>query len=331
MKFFFGRGSAKSYLPRLAHAAAGDDGGGGDEGNNGGGGGSAVWSDSLPEGVRDWDEVKNSDGADKFWDQMTNMRSRMGSSIRVPGEDAGTEDITAFHDKLKAKVPGLMNTPNFENDETMQDLYTRMGRPSEAKGYVTPEFKDELGKDIPGLDLSMAETFKEVAHKAGLSQAKYAEIVTSITNTNIAAHGQLVAAQQADQDKLAQEWGAAHDRNTKIVENFISKSDAPESVSNAMKAGLMDRNTMVWLHSLATKTLGRGADFQTDDSNKGVMTPDEAALKISEIRNNKDHPYYHKNDPGNAAAKKLMRSLYLLKNPKTGTNAAPGTSFQIGG
>lgn len=331
MKFFFGRGSAKSYLPRLAHAADGGDGGGGDEGNNGGGGGSTAWSEALPESVRGWDEVKNSDGADKFWDQMTNMRSRMGSSIRVPGEDAGAEDVTAFHDKLKSKVPGLMNTPDFESEDTMQELYTRMGRPTESKEYIVPEFKDSLGKDIPGLDLTMAETFKEVAHKAGLSQKKYAEIVSAITNTNIANYENLVAGQQADQDKLSSEWGAAHSRNTEIVKNFVAKSDAPESVSKAMENGMMDRNTMVWLHSLATKTLGTGADFQGDDSNKGVMTPDEASLKISEIRNNKDHPYHKKSDPGHAVAMKLMRSLYLAKNPKTGTNAAPGTSFQIGG
>lgn len=328
---FFGRGSA---LPRLAHAAAGDEGGGGGQGNGGSGdgeGGQTAWSNNLPEDVQGWDEVKNSDSPEKFWDQMVNMRSRMGSSIRIPGEDAGTEDMSTFHEKLRTKVPGLMVTPDFEKDDTLQDLYTKMGRPAEAKEYIIPEFKDSMGKEIPGLDLSLAEEFKDMAHKAGLSQAKYADIVSSITKGNIAKYEQLIEAQQADHDKLSQEWGVAHERNSKIVENFIAKSNAPESVTTAMKNGLMDRNTMVWLHQIATQTLGKGADFQGDTSNSGVMTPDEATLKISEIRNNKEHPYHRRSDPGHAAAMQLMRSLYLLKNPKTGTNSAPGSTFQIGG
>lgn len=322
--FFFGRGSA---LPRLAHSNAGDDGGGGGQGNSGG-----TWADSLPEDVRSWDEVKNSEDPAKFWDQMTNMRSRMGSSIRIPSEEAGDEDRAKFHEKLKAKVPGLMATPDFEKDETLQDLYAKMGRPVDSKGYVTPEFKDSKGQPIQNLDTTMAEALKEVAHKAGLNQAKYAEIVSSITNASISKYEAMLDAQRADHDALATEWGAAHDRNSKIVENFISKSDAPEAVLKAMKTGMMDRSTMVWLHRVASQTLGTGSGFQGDDSNKGVMTPDEAALKISEIRNNPNHAYNKgKSDPGNEAAKKLMRSLYLLKDPKGGTKSAPGTSFQIGG
>lgn len=326
-RFFFGRGSA---LPRLAHANTNGDTGGGGQGNGSEGEGGA-WHDSLPEDVRGWDEVKNSDDPAKFWDQMTNMRSRMGSSIRIPGEDAGTNDMAAFHEKLTSKVPGLMATPDFENEETLQNLYTKMGRPAEAKDYIVPEFKDSMGKEIPGLDLSLAESFKEIAHKSGISQKKYADIVSAITNTNIANHEAQVAAHQADQDKLANEWGAAHGQNSEIVENFIAKSGAPESVITAMKNGLVGSDTMKWLHQIATQTLGQGADFQNDDSNRGVMTPDEAALKISEIRNNREHPYHKKSDPGHAAAMKLMRSLYLLKNPQTGQNAAPGTTFQIGG
>lgn len=328
--FFFGRGSA---LPRLAMAATdgGEGGGGQGNGGSGGDGGGGAWTDSLPESIREWDEVKNSDSPDKFWDQMVNMRSRMGSSIRIPSEEAGAEDIAKFHEKLQAKVPGLMATPDFENEEALQDLYTRMGRPAEAKDYIVPEFKDSKGNDIPGLDLSMAEAFKEVAHKSGISQKKYADIVSAITNVNIANYERMIENRQEDKAKLSQEWGAAYEQNSKIVENFIEKSDAPEALVNVIKSGGADRNTMIWLHKMATQTLGKGSEFQGDDSNRGVMTPDEAALKISEIRNNKEHPWHKRNDPGHKAALKLMRELYLLKNPQTGTNAAPGTTFRIGG
>ncbi len=51
-----------------------DDGAGDDGGNDGGG----EWYSSYPETVQAWDEVKNSDSPEKFWDQMTNMRSLIG-------------------------------------------------------------------------------------------------------------------------------------------------------------------------------------------------------------------------------------------------------------
>jgi len=323
---FFGRGSA---LPRLAMSMADGNGGGGGQGN--GGGGEPSWTEALPEAVREWDEVKNSDAPEKFWDQMVNMRSHLGSSIRIPGEDAGKEDIAAFHEKLKNKVPGLMETPDFENDEALQTLYSRMGRPKEAKDYAIPELKDSLGNVIENVDTGWAESFKELAYKAGLSQQKYADIVSAVAASNAAQNAKVLEAQAADKAELEKEWGAAFDRNTKIVETFIMKSDAPDSLKEAMKSGTVGKDIMVWMHNLASQTLGNGSDFQGDDSNKGVMTPEEATIRISEIRNNKEHPYNKKNDPGHAAAMKQMRQLYELKNPTSGKNAAPGTTFGIGG
>lgn len=291
----------------------------------------APWSDALPEDVRAWDEVKNSDAPEKFWDQMVNMRSRMGSSIRIPSDDAGDEDRAAFHKKLQEKVPGLMATPNFDDGETLSDLYTKMGRPAEAKDYKAPEFKNAKGEVIKDAGKELAESFKEPAFKAGLSQEKYEEVLSSIITPSIGAHEQTLDLQRADRAKLAETWGAAHERNSTVVTNFLKQTDAPEGVMGALKAGTIDSSTMLWIHSLASKSIGNQGDFQKDNSDSGVMTPEEASIKISEIRNNAKHPYNNRMDPGNAAAKKYMRELYLLKNPKTGKETAPGAQFSIGG
>lgn len=307
------------------------DGAGDGDGDGDGAGGEPSWTDNLPTDVKGWDEVKNSDSPEKFWNQMVNMRSRMGQSVRIPGADAGEEDRAAFYTKIKEKVPGLMVAPDFEKEETLADLYGRMGRPAEAKDYKVPEFKDSMGKDIPGLDLALADTLKESAFKAGVSQAKFADMVTSLISPTIAKYEENLAASKASKDELAAEWGAAHERNSKIVETFLSLTDAPESLTTAFKAGGIGKSAMLWFHKMATQSLGKGSDFQTDISNNAVMSPDEAALKISEIRNNKQHAYYHKTDPGNKAAKKLMRELYLRKNPKSGTDPAPGSQFGVGG
>ena len=288
------------------------------------------WHSTLPEDVRQWDEVKNSDSPEKFWDQMVNMRSRMGSSIRIPSADAGDEDRAAFHAKLKERVPGLMSTPNFEDESTLNDLYTRMGRPGKAGDYVTPKFVNSKGEELKDFGKEFVKSYKEVAFKAGLSQKKFEESLNAMMSRHITATEQAGTLHKEDRAKLEAEWGTAFDRNTNIVKNFITQSEAPESVVKAVEAGSVDRSTMVWLHRLATKTLGASNSFQQDTSNSGVMTPAEATIKISEIRNNKKHPYNNPHDPGHKTAMAFMRELYLLKNPKTGTQAAPGTTFPIG-
>lgn len=290
-----------------------------------------AWSDGLPNDVKDWDEVKNSDSSEKFWGQMVNMRSRMGQSVRIPGDDAGDDDKAEFYKKIQEKVPGLMVAPDFEKEETLADFYGRSGRPTESKGYKVPEFKDSMGRDIPGLDLTIAETLKESAFKAGVSQKKFTEMVSALVNPTIAKYEENLAAAKKGQEELATEWGTAFDRNSKIVKTFLDLTDAPESLVKAMESGGIGKTAMTWFHKMATQSLNKGSGFQEDISNKAVMTPGEATLRISEIRNNKQHPYNNKQDPGHKAAMKTVRELYLLKNPKTGKNAAPGTDFSVGG
>lgn len=289
------------------------------------------WSDALPEDVRGWDEVKNSDVPEKFWNQMINMRSRMGSSIRIPSDDAGEEDRAAFHKKLQEKVPGLMSTPNYDDETTLNDVYAKMGRPAEAKDYKVPEFKDSKGNVLKDAGKAVAESLRDAAFKAGLSQKKYEELLASIVTPSIGTHERTLELQQADRTKLAEKWGVAHERNTTTVNNFLKHTDAPEGVLKALEAGTVDSDTMTWIHSLATNTISKKSGFQSDNSDNSVMSPDEAAIKISEIRNNKAHPYNNRMDPGNASAKKFMRELYLLKNPGSEGKAAPGTQFNIGG
>lgn len=290
-----------------------------------------TWTESLPPDVREWDEVKNSDAPEKFWDQMVNMRSRMGQSIRVPSSDAGESDWQEFHRKLQEKVPTLMPTPNFEDDAALAPLYERMGRPKEAKDYKPPKFLNSRGEELPDYGKDFVESFKETAFKMGLSQKKYEEALSAILGKSIQANEQAQELHKADLAKLTQEWGAAYDRNTTIVANFLAQTGAPQAVVDAIKASTADSTTMVWLHNLATKTLGTNGTFQMDNSTRTVMTPDEATLKISEIRNNKQHPYNNPRDPGHAAARKYMRELYLLKNPTTGSKPAPATTFDVGG
>jgi hypothetical protein len=304
------------------------------EGEEGGGGGddqSPEWTKALPQDVRGWDEVKNSDSPEKFWDQMVNMRSRMGSSIRLPGKDAGDEDRNAFYTKVQEKVPGLMKIPDFDNEDTLGELYQKLGRPAEAKDYTIPELKNSKGEAVKNINMDTLNAFKDQAFKAGMTQKQFNNAVVSFVKPGIDQMEKTGMARTADKEALSSEWGAATERNSKMVENYLKHTDAPEAVLKAVANGSADKNSMLWFHKLASQSMNSNSDFQSDDGHRGVMTPAEATIKASEIRNNKKHPYNNKRDPGHAAAKKYMRELYLLKNPQSGNTSAPGSNFSIGG
>lgn len=322
----------------LVHAVEGDGEGGGAGGAGGAGAGGAEggdksagnWIDSLPDNIRTWDEVKNSDSPEKFWNQMSNMKSHLGTSIRIPSKDAGKEAIEIFHTKLMEKVPGLMKAPDPTNPEDVKALYKRLGAPDTPDGYTLPEIKDLSGKtvDPKTLDMSLVDVFKPLAAQAGVTTDQFKLIVDGIAKHNFQNHATLTEAKQKDHDNLSKEWGAAFKQNTDIVHTFLEKVNAPPNVLEAVKGGFADSATMTWFHKLATQTLGNSGDWIKDENlAKGTLTPQEAKLRISEIRNNPEHPYYKPRDPAHQAARDLMRSLYLMADPEHGSKPAPGTVF----
>lgn len=299
---------ARKIAMGLVHA----EGEGGGQGNE-----DRAWVETLPESVQGWDEVKNSDSADKFWDQMANQRSRMGRSITIPGEDAGEEDVKAFHKKLTDKVPGLMPAVDPSDEEAMGRLYDSMGRPEAADKYEMPEVKvDGYEGEI---DLSAAEQFREVAHKAGLSGTQFQNIVTAITTLNVQAQQDAVAANVEAHKELKKEWGADYDRRMSLATNIAKLTDAPEGLYEMLKEGRGTPADYQWLYSLALKFKGEGKNLQDDQNDaKAAMTPAEAQEKIDEIRNNKKHPYWNKMDPGHKRAMDRMKELYKIREAGKG-------------
>lgn len=304
-----------------AGAGAGGDGAGA-------GGGTTPWFESLPEDVRGWDEVKNSETPDAFWQQMSSHRQHLGQSIRIPGPDAGKEDWDKFNAKLQDKVPTLMRTPDPEDTESLNSFYNRMGRPEAPDKYTVPEFKDGEGKPIEGIDHTMTEHFKAIAHANGLTQKQFEQIVSGVTNINLANAQQAQEQLELERTAISIEWGAAEDRNYTILKNFAKKTDAPEVLIHALEQKTLDHATAAWMLKAANASFGsenRGVDDRT--ANEGVMTPAEAKTRHQEIMQNREHPYWNKMDPGHKAAVARVRELIILQDPKNATKPAPGSTF----
>ena len=281
-------------------------------GGGGGGGGEAVpeYAQAFPEDVQGWEEVKTAKDADAFWQQIGSHRKHLGNSIRIPSEEASAEDVSAFHQKLIDKVPGVIVRPDPENEEQMKAFHQMMGVPTDGEGYEMPEI-DGKGIDV---DMTAAEAFRGIAAKYKLTPAQFAGIISEVSAANIDRDVALKNEIQEDMKSLRTDWGAAFDTRMKVIRNLAVATKAPEELLNAIDNETLGSASALWLYDIASKFKGEGVNLNTDKNAANAnMTPAEAAMRISEIRNNKEHPYWNASDPAHKQAKEEMRRLYKIK------------------
>ncbi len=274
-----------------------------------------AWKNTLPDAIKDWDEVKNAKDGESFWNQMSNMRSMMGQSIRIPTEDAGADALKEFDERLMSKVPSLMRKPDFEDDAVMASFYQQMGRPEEKDKYVAPELKAPEGIV---LDETLAGNFKDIAFKNGLSQKQYEGVVKDYTASSVGvAEGQLEAHQQGMKE-LSTEWGAAFEQNLGRAEAVRSKyfGDVVEDIN------LAGAPIVKAFNSIAEKFGKEGSSNLIEETigRSNVLAPAEAKERLNEILSNKDHAYWVAQDPSHKDAVDKVVSLTKLAHPNMNTD-----------
>ena len=261
------------------------------------------WANDLPEPVRQWDEVKNADSPDKFWDQVANMRSRLGRSITIPGEDASDEDKAAFRDKLRKQVDGLVELPSDDDDEGWRNVWQQLGAPEEPTGYKLPEVDDPLMTD------ERAQQLAAIAHKAGMTRRQLEAWMSDLMTAEAEAVEQQQAQREEAMGELRKEWGLAYKERLALAEKmraeFFPHAEPDSLAPDDLKA----------LAALGERFGKEGGEFRDQSGSGATMTPQDALVQISEIRNNPKHPYNNPQDPGYQAARDKMRRLYKMAYP----------------
>lgn len=260
----------------------------------------------LPESIHEWDEVKNTETPEAFWDRIGNMRSKFGTGVFKPGKDAGSEDWGKFTDKVIELSDGrLMPKPDLEDEEQKRALFKILGKPEDASGY---EFAEIEG--APKMEDARKEFLSNAAFEAGLTKSQLKALDQTVRTADINSIAKQKEAYDDALKELRQEWGlATDDRMNSAVK--IAKTFFPQLGDNP----ILNAHEYKSFFSIASQ-MGKGStEFnQQGDQFDGGVTPGEASEKISEIRNNKEHPYHDMHNPGHKAAKKKMRELYLAKN-----------------
>lgn len=272
---------------------------------NTGGNEGREWVEQVPEFARGWGEIDKAESMEALFNNFGEMRSHMGRSIKIPGEDASTEDMTTFHQKMMDKVPGLMQTPDMDDESVIGNLQAKMGKPESLDGYKAPEIEDVTFNDEQLADI------KGLAHELGLTKKQFTKLAEKMGTQNAAQTSAAKDANATEIKAIQEEWGLAAEAKYQATVNFAKQAGAPEALVEALTNKQVDAKTVFWLSQLSKGVSEKSnMDFSSNNSN-GILSPAEAQEKIGEILKNSEHPYH----TGGEAAKRKMSDLIKLANP----------------
>lgn len=276
------------------------------DGTPAGGSPEPSWRDTLPEDMRNNPSLVTTKDVPSLAKQFLDQQAHLGNSIRIPSAEAGPEDKQTFYNKLVTKVPELMLRPDVANPEQREVFHKMLGRPDKPEEY-------ELIADLTDNDYT--KLLRTVAHAQGLNKTQFKEL----TSVFPAIAKEMM--KKTEQDALVQreavtkEWGAAVEKNTAIAASVAEKTGAPAELVEAVKTGKAGITTLKWLHSLASAFGGEGQHFVGAQGTPAPMTPSEAAARIAEIRNNKQHPVWNARDPLHNQAVLDWAALHKFVHP----------------
>lgn len=284
------------------------------EGNTGAGGNNEGdtqdWRSALPEDIREAESLKNFEDVGQLAKSFVETKAMQGNSIRIPGEDAGDEDKKEFVDKLLNHVPDVMLKPNFEDDEQSTEFFRSIGMPEKPEEYEIPEVEGvKVNED-------RANVLQGLAHKHKITKSQFAGFMKDLNAIDAQVMQQRKEQAEENQKALAQEWGVKYDANISAAAKIAELTGAPSSLLEAVKNKEAGPETMKWLLELSQAIGGEGSAFndQQGGGNASGMTPAEADAKISEIMNNKKHPYWDSHHPEHGKALQNMIKLQAYKD-----------------
>jgi hypothetical protein len=242
------------------------------EGGGVGGGGAADWRAGIAD-----EKLRADASLSKFKDlgslakSYVELQALQGSSIRVPGPDAGADAIAEFRGKVMRHVPDAIVLPADEAGRAKVEpvVWEKLGRPKEAKEYALPQ-----GVELPD---DVAEALRKDALELGLTKSQFGAVAKRAAD----ARSKGSQAEKEDLAALRKELGEAFDERAASARAVAVKLGVPEAAAAAMPA----RELRVWAG--VAKAIGGEAHQvggQGGAGGGGKLTPVEARAQANEIR-----------------------------------------------
>lgn len=280
---FFNRGYRDEAGADGADGGAGNAGGAG--GDSGAGSDTSNWYDTLPEGLRDNENITKFSGVDGLAKSYVNAVGMIG--------------------KDKIVIPtGEFDPGNAEWGEAL----SKLGRPDSAEGYDMSSVEVPEGMEV---NEDMRSAFTAHAHSLGLNQAQVNGMAQWYWQQASASRDAMNGAVETDtadaERELRSEWGEAYDRKIAEVGRVVSEFGDEETLAYFNEAGLgRDPTILKFFSGIADRLLEK-----TDLDGKGGpagQTPAEIKEEIAKIQGS--DAYTNAQNPEHASAVKKMTDLF---------------------
>ena len=276
-----------------------------------------MWKDDLNEDIKSAPAFKDiGDDINDLAKNFLDVQSHLGNAIRIPSAEASEEDVTAFHSRLKEKVPGLIPTPTAENQETIEMFLNALGKPEKSDGYKLPEIE---GVDI---DEKRGELFKETAHTLGMTQKQLEGFLGKMYEADLGQQDVIGNARQEDALTLKKEWGVTHENRMKALTDNLLLSEAPADLTDAVKNGMVSSATIKWLDAVFGKFASEDKHLDDNDKhlNQDDVVPAEAMERAAEVRKKLTDPNTPKVGPEYEALLARLLKYEGMAHPDSSKN-----------
>lgn len=241
---------------------------------------SEEWKERLPENIRALGIVANVKTEEDFYKTIENLDSYRGASIRIPSSDASPEAMAEFQEKLKARVPGLMEVPLDGDDVAHSAAMEKLGKPSKVDEYVLDA--------VEGYTPSETEVayLRDLAASADMTKRQFKKLSKKYLESTASRQAELESALNTERDSVKKEWGMAVEEKYTALTEFAKNSGAPASLVRALENRTATLPELKWLESLqsAGKESSAIADQQQGGARiDGKLTPYEAEQHINDL------------------------------------------------
>lgn len=265
------------------------------------------WRAGLDEDLRSNPSLTDFKDVNSLAKSFVNAQSMIGSSIKIPSQDAGEEQLNNFYSKLES-VPNVARL-----DGDLNDLYTKLGRPESHDQYTIDygEYEDKINKDKVG-------TYAEVAHEVGLTNDQFSKLVAKQVELEASEFQANQQKMEAYQEQLRKNWGESYDQRLHAAKHMAEaySEKYPEAMQDLLNSNAANNPAVIEMFAEAYKHTQEG---QTVAPNKSAVqfgtSAEEALDKITEIRNNPKHPANNPSDPAHKREHDKLSQLFKIAYP----------------
>lgn len=265
---------------------------------------------TLPEDLRAESSLQDIKDVAALAKGYVNAQRMIGGSVRIPSEDASVEAKNEFYKKLQS-VPGVVRLPVDGDKESLDAFYNRIGRPESHDKY-------KLALDeADNVDHSQVGQFKQLAYQIGLTNEQ-ANKLAEFEMQRIQQQSKMFdEVRNTAEATLRQTWGHDFDNRLQGAKEVISmySSKYPEAVQELVNGPAGNNPALLAMLSELYSSMKETGAVSAQSNVKYGLAPEEAADKISDIMQNKAHPYHNQADPGHRDAVEKMRKLYSAAYP----------------